>query len=55
MTNIAHLPDYPIPEGRQTLSRRDAAFYALSVGLGQDPVAGGCWCAHSAAFAVSSK
>lgn len=38
MIQLQELLDYPIPEGRQTLSRRDAAFYALSVGLGQDPL-----------------
>lgn len=31
------LLSYPIPSVRQRLTRRDAAFYALSVGLGQDP------------------
>jgi acyl dehydratase len=29
---------YPIPEVRQRLTRRDSIFYALSVGLGQDPL-----------------
>lgn len=29
---------YPIPEVRQTLAPRDVMFYALSVGLGQDPM-----------------
>ncbi|MCK8787974.1 MaoC family dehydratase N-terminal domain-containing protein [Roseomonas sp. NAR14] len=29
---------YPIPEARQRLSPKDAMFYALSVGLGQDPM-----------------
>ena len=38
MINLQQLLEYPIPEGRQRLSRRDAAFYALSVGLGQDPL-----------------
>lgn len=28
---------YPIPETRQRLTKRDTIFYALSVGLGQDP------------------
>ncbi|MBD1599364.1 MaoC/PaaZ C-terminal domain-containing protein [Pseudomonas typographi] len=28
---------YPIPDVRQALTRRDVAFYALSVGLGQNP------------------
>ena len=38
MIHLQQLLDYPIPEGRQKLSRRDVAFYALSVGLGQDPL-----------------
>lgn len=38
MLNLNELLNYPIPEGRQKISRRDAAFYALSVGLGQDPL-----------------
>ncbi len=38
MINYPQLLDYRVPEGRQTLSPRDAAFYALSVGLGQDPL-----------------
>jgi acyl dehydratase len=38
MIKYEQLLDYPIPEGRQTLSRRDVALYALSVGLGQDPM-----------------
>ncbi|WP_326540569.1 MaoC/PaaZ C-terminal domain-containing protein [Pseudorhodoferax sp.] len=38
MTDARQLLAHPIPEGRQTLTRRDAAFYALSVGLGQDPL-----------------
>lgn len=29
---------WPIPEVRQRVSRRDAVFYALSVGLGHDPM-----------------
>jgi len=29
---------YPIPEVRQQLTRRDTAFYALSIGLGCDPL-----------------
>lgn len=33
-----HLLHFDIPEVRQTLTRRDTAFYALSVGLGQDPL-----------------
>jgi acyl dehydratase len=32
------LMSYQIPEVRQRLSPRDAAFYALSVGFGQDPL-----------------
>ncbi len=38
MINYKELLGYPIPEGRQKLSRRDTALYALSVGLGQDPM-----------------
>ncbi len=33
-----HLLNYPIPEVRQRLSKRDCILYALSVGLGQDPL-----------------
>jgi acyl dehydratase len=32
------LLDWHVPETRHMLTRRDVAFYALSVGLGQDPV-----------------
>jgi hypothetical protein len=32
------LMSYQIPEVRQRLSPRDAVFYALSVGFGQDPL-----------------
>lgn len=32
------LLNYPIPEARQALRPQDAALYALSVGLGQDPM-----------------
>ncbi len=32
------LLNFPIPEVRQTLTRRDTAFYALSIGFGQDPM-----------------
>lgn len=32
------LLDFPIPEIRQSVSRRDAVLYALSIGLGQDPM-----------------
>jgi acyl dehydratase len=38
MKDLRQLLDHPVPEGRQTLGARDAAFYALSVGLGQDPM-----------------
>lgn len=38
MINEQHLLNYPIPEVRQTLTPRDAAFYALSIGLGTNPV-----------------
>ncbi|WP_144184616.1 MaoC/PaaZ C-terminal domain-containing protein [Elioraea rosea] len=34
----AKLLAYPIPEIRQALTRKDTMLYALSVGLGQDPV-----------------
>lgn len=37
MIDYAQLMGYRVPEGRQTLTRRDVALYALSVGLGQDP------------------
>jgi acyl dehydratase len=33
-----HLLHYAIPEVRQTLTPLDTAFYALSIGLGQDPM-----------------
>lgn len=33
-----HLMNYPIPEVRQTITRGDVALYALSIGLGQDPL-----------------
>ena len=33
-----HLLAYPIPEVRQTLGARDTILYALSVGLGEDPM-----------------
>ncbi|MCK6450601.1 MAG: MaoC family dehydratase N-terminal domain-containing protein [Alphaproteobacteria bacterium] len=32
------LLDFDIPEVRQTLTKRDTAFYALSIGFGQDPM-----------------
>lgn len=38
MMDHRKLRDFPIPEMRQTYSSRDAQFYALSVGLGQDPL-----------------
>ncbi len=38
MIDFPNLLNYAIPEGRQKLDRRSAAFYALSVGLGQDPL-----------------
>jgi acyl dehydratase len=33
-----HLMNFPIPEVRQRVTPRDTVFYALSVGLGQDPL-----------------
>jgi acyl dehydratase len=36
--NIRKLLAYPIPTVRQTFTRKDSAFYALSVGLGCDPL-----------------
>lgn len=33
-----HLLDFPIPEIRHRFTKRDTIFYALSVGLGQDPM-----------------
>jgi acyl dehydratase len=38
MIDYEKLLNYEIPEVRQRLSQRDAVFYALSVGLGQDPL-----------------
>jgi acyl dehydratase len=35
--NLHRLLDWQIPEAVQTLTRRDVAFYALSVGAGRDP------------------
>lgn len=35
---VGKLLSYVIPEGRQKLSRRDAALYALSLDLSQDPL-----------------
>ncbi|MCF3945411.1 MaoC/PaaZ C-terminal domain-containing protein [Acidiphilium iwatense] len=36
--NPDHLLNFPIPDVRQRLTRRDTILYALSVGLGQDPL-----------------
>jgi acyl dehydratase len=36
--NIRKLLAYPIPTVRQSFTRKDSAFYALSVGLGSDPL-----------------
>jgi acyl dehydratase len=36
--NIRKLLAYPIPTVRQTFSRKDSSFYALSVGMGCDPL-----------------
>ena len=36
--NYEKLKTFPIPEVRQRVTRRDTVFYALSVGLGQDPM-----------------
>lgn len=33
-----NLLNFPIPEVRQTLTRRDTVFYALSIGFGYDPM-----------------
>jgi acyl dehydratase len=33
-----NLLNFPIPDVRQTVTPRDAMFYALSIGLGQDPM-----------------
>ncbi|QHE84616.1 MaoC family dehydratase [Hydrogenophaga sp. BPS33] len=38
MIDLQQLLGHPIPQGRQKLSRKDAALYALSVGFGQDPL-----------------
>lgn len=38
MIDYKALLAYPIPEARQRVSKRDVAFYAISVGLGQDPL-----------------
>jgi acyl dehydratase len=36
--NYDHLLNYAIPEVRQRVTKRDSILYALSVGLGQDPM-----------------
>lgn len=38
MIDYASLLKYPIPSSRQTVDAKAAALYALSIGLGQDPV-----------------
>ena len=38
MIDYEKLLHFPIPEVRQTLTKRDAALYALSVGFGHDPI-----------------
>ncbi len=38
MIDYDHLMAFPIPEIRQTLTKRDTIFYALSTGLGADPM-----------------
>lgn len=38
MIDYDHLMTYDIPEVRQSYSRRDCAFYALSIGVGQNPM-----------------
>ena len=38
MIDYDTLRNFPIPEVRQRVTPRDAVFYALSVGLGQDPM-----------------
>ncbi|MFC7554580.1 MaoC/PaaZ C-terminal domain-containing protein [Pseudoroseomonas wenyumeiae] len=38
MIDYDTLRHFPIPEVRQRITPRDAVFYALSVGLGQDPL-----------------
>ncbi|KAA2214058.1 MaoC/PaaZ C-terminal domain-containing protein [Teichococcus oryzae] len=38
MIDYNTLRNFPIPEVRQRVTPRDAVFYALSVGLGQDPM-----------------
>ena len=41
MLDYETLLRFPIPEVRQTLSKRDTVLYALSVGFGQDPLSDG--------------
>lgn len=36
--NYEHLLNYPIPEVRQRVTKRDCQLYALSIGLGADPL-----------------
>ena len=36
--NYEHLLNFPVPEVRQRLTRRDCQLYALSIGLAQDPL-----------------
>ncbi|CCA93899.1 MaoC/PaaZ C-terminal domain-containing protein [Novosphingobium sp. PP1Y] len=36
--DVSKLMAFPIPDGRQEIYARDVAFYALSVGMGQDPL-----------------
>ncbi|MEQ1614951.1 MAG: MaoC/PaaZ C-terminal domain-containing protein [Hyphomicrobiaceae bacterium] len=36
--NYEHLLNFPIPEVRQRVSKRDCQLYALSIGLAQDPL-----------------
>ena len=38
MIDYDHLMSYPIPEVRQSYGPREAAFYALSIGVGHDPM-----------------
>ncbi|MFZ6761964.1 MaoC/PaaZ C-terminal domain-containing protein [Pseudoroseomonas sp. WGS1072] len=38
MIDYEKLLNFPIPEVRQRVTPRDAVFYALSIGLGQDPM-----------------
>lgn len=36
--DLQRLMNYPIPQVRQSYSKKDTAFYALSIGMGQDPM-----------------